>query len=133
MLAGGQGGAGARPELMRFLPQTEWVPGGFLDPSAPRETLAAGAQQESEAHQVSVHSTTPPPDFSGQPPHQGDPGWDLPSPTLTARGGLGPLPPLVSQLTTPPRVPHSCWAPQNPLLHSLSPCSLGSYSQQALS
>lgn len=29
----------------------EWVPGGFLGPLAPRETLAAGAQQELEAHQ----------------------------------------------------------------------------------
>lgn len=31
---------------MRFLSQTELVPGDFLGPLAPRETLAAGAQQE---------------------------------------------------------------------------------------
>lgn len=29
---------------MNFLPQIELVPGGFLGPLAPRETLAAGAQ-----------------------------------------------------------------------------------------
>lgn len=27
-----------------YLEMIEWVPGGFLDPLAPRETLAAGAR-----------------------------------------------------------------------------------------
>ena len=46
---GGQGRGQAKrkagaAELMNFLPQIELVPGGFLGPLAPRETLAAGAQ-----------------------------------------------------------------------------------------
>eukprot|EP00069_Balaena_mysticetus_P014668 bmy_01629T0 len=54
---GGQGWGQAKrktgaAELMNFLPQIELVPGGFLGPLAPRETLAAGAQWGCEARQV---------------------------------------------------------------------------------